>query len=149
MKAQTQFALLLAAMLYLVWGVSLWVAPHYAYPLLTVGPYSAGVSALFSASLLAMAVLYVIAARHVLRPLLHAAATSLLLIGLTAGYQMFLVHSIAQGPATVVSLILNLGIGLFLLIAVSDGVYGLDANGGRIGRKRPRVTRRAMTPRRA
>ena len=98
---------------------------------------------------MSLSVLCVLAAAHTLRPMVQAAATALLLVGLTAAYQMFVGHSILTGPATVISLALNLGIGLFLLIAVSDGIYGLDANGGRLGRKRPRVTRRAMTPRRA
>lgn len=146
MKSQTQIALLLAAMLYFAWGFALWVAPQQAHALLTGGFYNAGVSALFGAALLAMAVLYVLAAAHVLRPLVHAAATALLLVGLTAAYQMFMVHSVLQGPATVVSLALNLGIGLFLLIAASDGIFELD--NGRNGRKRARVSRR-MTPRRA
>jgi len=147
MKAQTQVALLLAAMLYLAWGIGLWVAPQQSHALLTGGFYSAGVGALFGAALMALAVLFVLAAAHVLRPLVHAAATALLLVGLTAAYHMFMVHSVMQGPATVISLLLNLGIGLFLLIAVSDGVFEIDGN-GRGARKRSRVTRR-MTPRRA
>ena len=147
MKAQTQVALLLAAMLYLAWGIGLWVAPQQSHALLTGGFYSAGVGALFGAALMALAVLFVLAAAHVLRPLVHAAAAALLLVGLTAAYQMFMLHSVMQGPATVISLLLNLGIGLFLLIAVSDGVFEMEAN-GRGARKRSRITRR-MTPRRA
>lgn len=123
MKAQTQVALLLAAMLYLAWGIALWVAPQSTHALLTGGFYSAGIGALFGAALMALAVLFVLGAAHVLRPMVYAAATALLLIGLTAAYQMFMLHSVMQGPATVVSLVLNLGIGLFLLIAVSDGVF--------------------------
>ena len=148
MKAQTQVALLLAAMLYLAWGIALWVAPPQTHALLTAGFYSAGVSALFGAALMALSVLCVLAAAHTLRPMVQAAATALLLVGLTAAYQMFVGHSILTGAATVISLALNLGIGLFLLIAVSDGVFELEGNGARNGRKRTRVTRR-MTPRRA
>ena len=123
MKAQTQVALLLAAMLYFAWGVAFWVSPPDAHALLVTGGYSRGIGALFGAALLGLAALYVLAAAHVLRPMVHAAATTLLLIGLTAAYQMFMLHNLVQGPATVISLILNLGIGLFLLIAVSDGVF--------------------------
>lgn len=147
MRAQTQVALLLAAMLYFAWGISLWVAPQQVHGLMIAGFYSSGVSALFGAALLGLATLFVLAAAHVLRPLVYAAATALLLIGLTAGYQMFLVHTVLQGPLTVVSLALNLAVGMFLLIAVSDGVFELEGNGAR-GRKRTRSVRR-MTPRRA
>ena len=143
MKTQIRIALALAAGLYLTWGFGLWFLPAPTYHLLTVDPFSPSFSALFGASLLAMAVLFVTTVRHPLRPLVHASSVALLLIGLTAAYQMFLTHSMAQGLATVVSLILNFAIGLFLLIAVSSAI---DDDGGR--RRRPRAARRAMTPRR-
>ena len=146
MKAQTQVALLLAAMLYFAWGIALWIAPHHTHMLLTSGPYSAGVNSLFGATLMGMGVLYVIAMMHTLRPLLHAAASALLLVGLTAAYQMFMVHSVSQGPATVISLALNLAIGLYLVIAASEGVLEITAN-GRGRRKRSRVTRRMIARR--
>lgn len=143
MKTQIRIALVLAAGLYLAWAGGLWFLPGRTYSLLTADPYSPGLSALFGASLVAMAVLFVITVRHPLRPLVHASSSALLLIGLTAAYQMFLTHGMAQGLATVVSLILNFAIGLFLVMAVSSAI---EADGAR--RRRPRAARRAMTPRR-
>lgn len=143
MKTQIRIALILAAGLYLAWGGGLWFLPGRTYGLLTADPYSAGMGALLGASLLAMAGLFVVTVRHPLRPLVHVSSSALLLIGLTAAYQMFLTHGLVQGVATVISLILNFAIGLFLLIAVSNAI---DGHGGR--RRRPRGARRAMSPRR-
>lgn len=144
MKAQVQVALALAAVLYLAWGLVMWMAPERAHMLVTAGPYDVATTAMLGAALLGFAALFVIAARDPVRPLVQACAVALFLLGVTVGYQMFFLRSIHQVPATATSLIVNLGLAFYLMVSLVEGV----TSGSHNGRKRIRVSRR-MAARRA
>lgn len=146
MKAQVQVALVLAAVLYLLWGLGMLVAPDRTHALLTTGPYDVATTALLGASLIGFAALFLMAAREPVRPLVRACAVALLFLGVTAGYQMFFSRSIHQAPAVATSLILDLGLAFFLMVALADGLHNGDRSES--ARRRMRGPRR-MVARRA
>lgn len=86
---QLQITLLVAAAVYLGWGLGLLLAPTAVYPWLSSGPYDRVVASLFGVSLLGFMVTFLIAARDPVKEIVRAAAAAMALIGFTAAYLMF------------------------------------------------------------
>ena len=86
---QLQITLLVAAAVYLGWGLGLLLAPEAVYPWLSSGPYDRVVASLFGVSLLGFMVTFLIAARDPVKEIVRAAAAAMALIGFTAAYLMF------------------------------------------------------------
>lgn len=134
MKFQTQVALVIAAVLFLGWGLALLIKPQAAHALLSTGPNDPAVTAMFGGALFAFAAVFSIAARETAREIVYASAVSLLFLGVVAGYQMLIGKHMPQNPATVISLVATLGISVFLFISMTDAAMNL-AGGGRKGRR--------------
>jgi hypothetical protein len=137
MNNHVQIALVIAALLYLAWGLSLLVAPEWANQMLSSSPLNASTSALFGAGLFAFVIVFLIAAHRPGRETVHAAVTGLLFIGVVAAYQLFIAKTMPQTAWTVASLVINIAVALYLLMALTESALSLEE-----GKKAPSVSRR-------
>jgi hypothetical protein len=119
MKAQVQIALVIVALLYLAWGLALLLAPEQAHALLSTGPYNATTSAMFGAALFAFVTIFFIAAHEPMREIVHASAVGLAFFGVVAAYQMLVANTMPQSPPTVISLMINLAVAVYLLMSLT------------------------------
>ena len=62
MESQIRFTLLIAAALYMGWGLSLVLAPGASHGLISNGPYDPVTTAMFGAAMIGMMIMFVIAA---------------------------------------------------------------------------------------
>jgi hypothetical protein len=137
MKTHVQIALVIAAMLYLAWGLSLLVAPEWANQMLSSSPLNTTTSALFGAGLFAFVIIFFIAAHRPGRETVHAAVTGLLFTGVVGAYQLFIAKTMPQTSFTVVSLAINVAVALYLLMALTESALSLEE-----GRKVSSASRR-------
>ncbi len=108
MKAQIQVTLLVAAALYMGWGLTLALAPGTVHPLLSLGPYDSVTTAMFGAALLGMMATFVIAAYDPEKEIVRAAVVGLAFVGFTAVYLVFIAKSMPLSLYTVGSLAVDL-----------------------------------------
>lgn len=121
MKSQVQGALLVAALLYFGWAMGLFLMPEAALKLITTGPENTTLTAMFAAALLGFATMFLVTAHEPGYEAVQGAAIGLGFIGATAGYQMLIVKTMPQTTPTVISLILSLGLAIYLFMSMSEG----------------------------
>ncbi|HET9122623.1 MAG TPA: hypothetical protein VFN52_03880 [Acidiferrobacteraceae bacterium] len=109
MKTQLQVTLMLAAAVYLGWGMSILLAPSVAHQLLSKGPSDPVTNALFGTALIGGVVMFVIAARDPVKEIVRASASMMALIGLTSAYLLFISKVMPFSLVTVASLVIDLG----------------------------------------
>ena len=109
MESQIRFTLLVAAALYMGWGLSLLLAPSVSHNLISNGPYDSVTTAMFGAALISMMIMFVIAAYDPEREIVRASAAGLAIVGITAAYMVFIAKAMPLGPVTVISLLVDLG----------------------------------------
>ena len=123
MESQIRFTLLIAAALYMGWGLSLVLAPGASHGLISNGPYDPVTTAMFGAAMIGMMIMFVIAAYDPEREIVRAAAAGLAVVGFTSAYLIFLAKAMPLTPITVISLLVDLGacaVDLFREFVVSD-----------------------------
>ena len=116
MKTQLQLTLLIAAALYLAWGLGLMLAPTVTQSMISVGTHDPAVTALLGASFLGLMVSLLIAARNPVKEIVRAVAASMMLVGFTAAYFMFATKSMPLSGLTVLSLLVDLGAAAVLFL---------------------------------
>lgn len=109
MESQIRFTLLIAAALYMGWGLALVLAPQASHSLISIGPYDPVTTAMFGATLIGMMVMFVIAAYDPEREIVRASAAGLAVVGFTAAYLTFIADAMPLTPITVISLLVDLG----------------------------------------
>jgi len=109
MESQIRFTLLIAAALYMGWGLALVLAPQTSHSLISNGPYDPVTTAMFGATLIGMMVMFVIAAYDPEREIVRASAAGLAVVGFTAAYLIFIAKAMPLAPITVISLLADLG----------------------------------------
>ena len=109
MKSQLRFTLLIAAALYMGWGLSLVLAPGASHSLISSGPYDPVTTAMFGAAMIGMMIMFVIAAYDPEREIVRAAAAGLAVVGFTSAYLIFIAKAMPLAPITVISLLVDLG----------------------------------------
>jgi hypothetical protein len=109
MESQIRFTLLVAAALYMGWGLSLVLAPSVTHNLISNGPYDMVSTAMFGAAMIGMMIMFVIAAYDPEREIVRAAAAGLAVVGFTSAYLIFIAKAMPLGPLTVISLLVDLG----------------------------------------
>lgn len=122
MESQIRFTLLVAAALYMGWGLSLLLAPGVSHSLISNGPYDPVTTIMFGAAMIGTMIMFIIAAYDPEREIVRASAVSLAVIGFTAAYLIFIAKVMPLGPLTVISLLVDLGACglLFLMEARMD-----------------------------
>ena len=122
MESQIRFTLLVAAALFMGWGLSLLLAPGVSHGLVSNGPYDPVTTAMFGATLIGMMITFLIAAYDPEREIVRASAAGLAVVGFTAAYLIFIAKAMPLGPLTVISLLVALGASgmLFLMEARLD-----------------------------
>jgi len=108
MKTQIQVTLLIAAALYMGWGLTLILAPGMTHPLLSLGPYDSVTTAMYGAAMLGMMATFVIAAYDPEKEIVRASALGMAFVGFTAAYLMFIAKSMPLSVYTVSSLTVDL-----------------------------------------
>lgn len=108
MKTQMQVTLLLAAAVYMGWGLSMLLAPSVAHHLLSFGPTDPVLDAMFGVALVSFAIMFLIAARDPVKEIVRAAASAQGLIGLTAAYLLFITKTMPFNIVTASSLVVDL-----------------------------------------
>lgn len=108
MKTQIQVTLLIAAALYMGWGLTLVLAPGTVHPMLSLGPYDSVTTAMFGAALLGMMATFVIAAYDPEKEIVRASAVGMAFVGFTAAYLVFVAKSMPLSVYTVGSLVVDL-----------------------------------------
>jgi hypothetical protein len=109
MESQIRFTLLIAAALYMGWGLSLMLAPGASHGLISNGPYDPVTTAMFGAAMIGMMIMFVIAAYDPEREIVRAAAAGLAVVGFTSAYLIFIAKVMPLAPITVISLLVDLG----------------------------------------
>jgi len=109
MESQIRFTLLIAAALYMGWGLSLVLAPGASHGLISNGPYDPVTTAMFGAAMIGMMIMFVIAAYDPEREIVRAAAAGLAVVGFTSAYLIFIAKAMPLAPVTVISLLVDLG----------------------------------------
>lgn len=117
MESQIRFTLLVAAALYMGWGLSLVLAPGASHVLISVGPYDPVTTAMFGAAMIGMMIMFVIAAYDPEREIVRAAAAGLAVVGFTSAYLIFIAKAMPLGPFTAISLLVDLGACVILFLA--------------------------------
>lgn len=108
MKTQIQVTLLIAAALYMGWGLALILAPGASHGLLSTGPYDSVTTAMFGAALLGLMATFVIAAYDPEKEIVRASAVGLAFVGFTAAYLVFITKSMPLSITTVSSVAVDL-----------------------------------------
>jgi len=139
MKNHVQSALVIAVILYLGWGLSLLVAPEQMHATLSSGTYDPTTTAMFGAGLFAFALVFLIAAHSPTQETVHASVSGLLFFGFVGLYQMFVAKGMPQTTLTVVSMIINLAVAIYLLILLTDAAMAME--GGK-RKAKPKARRR-------
>lgn len=116
MESQIRFTLLVAAALYMGWGLALVLAPQTSHGLISNGPYDPVTTAMFGATLIGMMVMFVIAAYDPEREIVRASAAGLAVVGFTAAYLIFIARAMPLAPITVISLLADLGASAVLFL---------------------------------
>jgi quinol-cytochrome oxidoreductase complex cytochrome b subunit len=109
MQSQIRFTLVIAAALYMGWGLALLLAPEMSHSLVSKGPYDPVTTAMFGAAMVGMMIMFVIAAYDPEREIVRAAAAGLAVVGFTAAYLIFIAKVMPLRPITVISLLVDLG----------------------------------------
>jgi hypothetical protein len=109
MESQIRFTLLIAAALYMGWGLSLVLAPSVSHGLVSNGPYDLVSTVMFGAAMIGMMIMFVIAAYDPEREIVRAAAAGLAVVGFTSAYLIFIAKAMPLSPITVISLLVDLG----------------------------------------
>jgi len=122
MESQIRFTLLIAAALYMAWGLALLLAPQMSHSLISTGPFDPVTTAMFGAAMVSMVIMFVIAAYDPEREIVRAAAAGLAVVGFTAAFLIFVGKVMPMRPITVMSLLVDLGasVALFLMEARLD-----------------------------
>jgi len=122
MESQIRFTLLIAAALYMGWGLALMLAPQMSHTLISTGPFDPVTTAMFGAAMVSMVIMFVIAAYDPEREIVRAAAAGLAVVGFTAAYLVFIAQVMPMRPITVISLLIDLAasVALFLMEAKLD-----------------------------
>ena len=108
METVIRFTLLLAAALYMGWGLALVLAPDMTHTLISHGPYDPATTAMFGAAMIGMMIMFVIAAYDPEREIVRASAAGLVVVGFTAAYLIFIAKAMPLRPITVLSLACDL-----------------------------------------
>lgn len=122
MESQIRFTLVIAAALYMGWGLALLLAPQMSHTMVSTGPYDPATTAMFGAAMIGMMIMFVIAAYDPEREIVRASAAGLAVVGLTAAYLIFIAKVMPLRPITVISMLIDLGacVLLFLMEARLD-----------------------------
>jgi hypothetical protein len=108
-RSQIRFTLLIAATLYMAWGLALLLAPQMSHSLISQGPFDPVTTAMFGAAMVGMVIMFVIAAYDPEREIVRAAAAGLAVVGLTAASLIFIAKMMPLRPITMISLLVDLG----------------------------------------
>ncbi len=131
MKKHIQLSLTVAALLYLVWAISFLIMPETAHSYFsTADKIDEGMLALFAASLLAFAVIFMLAINNPSDDMVQVSAVALGTIAVVAAYQMFISDGISLNVSTVLSLIVTAGLATYLIIVSTDGLVNMFTGGG-------------------
>jgi len=116
MESTIRFTLLVAAALYMGWGMVLVLAPQQAHAIISVGPYDPVTTAMFGAAMIGMMAMFVIAAYDPEKEIVRAAAAGMTVVGFTAAYLIFIAKGMPLSPYTVLSLVVDLGSAAILFL---------------------------------
>lgn len=149
MNVHIQVNLLIAAALYLLWALAMFMGQQETHPLLSTGPYDAAASSMFGASLFAFVVLFLIALLNPIKELVYASAAALAFLALVALYQLFISHNMPQNPATFFSLLISGTIAaiLFFSMIQAPTTAGVGHHAGSSRTRTGRRTRSASSRR--
>jgi len=127
MKQHAQIALFLGALLYLVWGIALLVAPESAHGVLSKGAFDPAMTGLFAASLVGITTLFVFAGHSPTKELTAVSAVVSLCLGLAMAILMGFSHAMHVSLIVVISMLGSLSLGLYLFISQTEGMWQLPA----------------------
>ena len=141
MKTRIQATLLIAAALYMGWGVGLLLAPGMSQSMISVGPPDSSTTAMLGAALLGLMVTFLFAAYDPEKEIVRDSATGMAFVGFTAAYLMFSTKSMPLSAATFISLVIDLGAAGLLFLS-ETGLNLKRRTAGARGKRRRAATRR-------
>ncbi|MCG6871272.1 MAG: hypothetical protein LJE84_03185 [Gammaproteobacteria bacterium] len=115
MRLRLQIALLVAATLYMGWGLALLLAPIATQSLISTYANDPVMSRMFGISLIAWTIAFCIGARHPEREIVQASIVAMLAVSLVVSYSTFFDGSMPRTAPMAVSLGLNSALAVFLL----------------------------------
>ena len=120
MKLRVQIALLIAAFLYMGWGLALLLAPEASAQLMSEDPYNRVTTRMLGATLLSWTIAFCIAARRPTTEVVQASIVALFTIGVVVMLLMAFGQMRTSAP-TQMSLWVDLGAGVLLLASEFSG----------------------------
>jgi hypothetical protein len=117
MRAQIQIALRLGAAFFLLVALALLADPEGTHKVFSTGAFDATTYYILTAAILSISIIMVVMAQNPEADVVGAVAASLILIAVVVGHQMLIAHTVPKSFPTVITLIVIMGLGMFLLLA--------------------------------
>lgn len=127
MKSRIQACLVMIAIVFLVWGLGFVLIPKTVHEALSYGPYDPATANLFAASMLGMSLIFLINAQDPHPDQVYGLAAALAFLAIAAALGMLPEGGLQTNAGTIASLVVTIGVALFLFIVQSNAVTAARA----------------------
>lgn len=124
MRAQIQASLAIAALLMFIWAMGLIIEPAAIQALISTGTYNPAVGLMLAISFLGYSLIMMITAQDPREDMVKSIASVLLALALGSVYLMLFAKTMPQNIYVLLSIVITLGLSLFLFIAQSVNLDG-------------------------
>ena len=117
MRAQIQIALRLGAAFFLLIALALLADPTGVHKAMSTGSFDSTTYFILAAATISFSIIMIVMAQKPESDLVGAVASGLIIVAVATGHQMLIVHAMPKSFGTIITLIVILGLGIFLLLA--------------------------------
>ena len=130
MKNHIQASLVVVSVMFLVWGLGFIMFPQMMHETLSAGSYDPATASLFAAALLGMSLLFLISAQDPQRDVVYGLAATLGFLGIASAIGMLPEGGMHKNVGTLVSLVVTVGVAVYLFVVQSEAVVSAPSSGG-------------------
>lgn len=127
MKNHIRASLVVISVMFLVWGVGFIMFPEVMHKALSSGTYDKATGALFAAALVGMSLTFLIVAQDPNRDVVYGLAATLGFLGIATAISMLPEGGMNTNSGTLTSLIVTVGVAIYLFVAQSEQVTASSA----------------------
>ena len=131
MKNHIQASLVVVSIVFLAWGMGFIMFPQTMHETLSAGSYDPATASLFAAALLGMSLLFLISAQDPQRDVVYGLAATLGFLGIASAIGMLPEGGMHKNIGTLVSLIITVGVSVYLFVAQSEAVASAPSSGAK------------------
>lgn len=129
MKNHIRASLVVVSAMFLVWGVGFIMVPDVMHEALSYGNYDKATAALFAAALVGMSLTFLIVAQDPDRDVVYGLAATLGFLGIATAISMLPEGGIKTNAGTLSSLVLTIGVAIYLFVVQSEQVTASSSQG--------------------